>query len=726
MLSPETNVQLHILVDASESGMAAVVYLRFEREGDIDVSLVCSKTRVAPLKFLSIPRSELQSSVIGARLAKTVIENLSVKVTNRFFWTDSRNVLSWLSADYRRYSQFVSNRVSEILELSNLSEWHWIPTKLNVADEGTKWTKNPDLSNTSRWFKGPPFLRLPSSRWPLPEEPVKQTEIELRAHLLCHAVSLNNNVIPTYKFSSWNKLLRSTSYVLRYISNLHSCRLKRKCSTGPLTDAELRASCTTGPLTKAELQKSEIYLFRYAQEIYQHEMEILSSHKVGIVQRNIPKNSPLHKLNPFLDENLVIRVRGRISACEFASFDIKNPIILPRSDHITYLIVLYCHIRYHHQNHQTVINELRQRFHIGGLRSLYKTVRKSCQVCKIDRAIPQPPLMSDLPPCRVAAFTRPFSYLGIDYFGPIIIKNGRKQEKRWGVLATCLTIRAVHLQLVRSLTTDSCILAIRNIMGRRGVPITIYSDRGTNFIGADNELKLALATVNQNKLIEEFTTTDTQWIFNPPASPHMGGAWERLIRSVKANLAKLKPTHCPTEEVLENMLVEIENVINSRPLTDVPIDDDNSPVLTPNHFILGSSNGLKPYLPFDDSSLAVKRGWQLSQIMANVFWRCWVHDYLPTLTRRAKWYTEVKPIEEGDIAVIVDPKLPRNCWPKGRVISTTVSSDGRTRKAVVQTVNGIYERPVVKLAVLDVGDKDRAHEKPVPVCTPGGTVTRAN
>ncbi|XP_055614693.1 uncharacterized protein LOC129761014 [Uranotaenia lowii] len=725
-LSPDTNVQLHTLVDASENGMAAVVYLRFEKNGNIDCTITCSKTRVSPLKFLSIPRSELQSSLIGARLAKTVCENISFKVDQRFFWTDSRNVLSWMSADHRRYSQFVSHRVSEILELSELSEWHWIPSKLNVADEGTKWKKNPDLSSTCRWFQGPPFLRLPSSQWPLPEEPIEQTEIELRAHLLCHAASPDKSVIPTQKFSSWNKLLRCTSFIFRYISNLNSCRLNRKSSTGHLTDAELRASCTTGPLTKAELQRSEIYLFRYAQEVYKHEIEILSNHKVGILERNIPKNSPLHKLNPFLDDNLLLRVSGRTLACEFASFDVSNPIILPRSDHITTLIVRYFHVRYHHQNHQTVVNELRQRYHIGGLKALYKTVRKNCQMCKNDSATPQPPLMSDLPLCRLAAFNRPFSYIGIDYFGPMIIKNGRKQEKRWGVLATCLTIRAVHLQLVRSLTTDSCILAIRNIMCRRGVPITIYSDRGTNFIGADKELKRTLENVNQDRLMEEFVTSETQWSFNPPASPHMGGAWERLVRSVKTNLAKLKPNHAPTEEILENMLIEIENVINSRPLTYVPTDDDSSPVLTPNHFILGSSNGLKPFVPFDDSALALKKGWQLSQLMANVFWKMWVHDYLPTLTRRSKWFSEVKPIEVGDITVIVDPNLPRNCWPKGRVIRTIASPDGRTRKAVVQTISGIYERPVAKLAVLDVGDTDRVRENLRLPYTTGGTVDNAN
>lgn len=151
------------------------------------------------------------------------------------------------------------------------------------------------------------------------------------------------------------------------------------------------------------------------------------------------------------------------------------------------------------------------------------------------------------------------------------------------------------------------------------------------------------------------------------------------------------------------MLAEVENVINSRPLTNIPIDDDQSPVLTPNHFLLGSSNGLRSWVAFDDTSSVLKNCWQLSQTMANQFWKQWVRDYLPLITRRTKWFEKVKPVEIGDIVILVDPKLPRNTWPKGRVIGSKRGSDGQVRSATIQTSTGIYERPAVKIAVLDVG-----------------------
>ncbi|XP_062557065.1 uncharacterized protein LOC134221917 [Armigeres subalbatus] len=170
------------------------------------------------------------------------------------------------------------------------------------------------------------------------------------------------------------------------------------------------------------------------------------------------------------------------------------------------------------------------------------------------------------------------------------------------------------------------------------------------------------------------------------------------------------------------MLAEVENIINSRPLTSIPLDDDQSPVLTPNHFLLGSSNGLRPWVAFDDSSKALKYGWELSQTLTNQFWKQWLRDYLPTITRRTKWFAETKPICVNDIVIIVDPKLPRNTWPKGRVISIKKGSDGKVRSAAVQTSSGIYERPTVKLAVLDVGVRSNGHQdnqEPIP----GGLLT---
>ncbi|XP_058064663.1 uncharacterized protein LOC131214298 [Anopheles bellator] len=212
-----------------------------------------------------------------------------------------------------------------------------------------------------------------------------------------------------------------------------------------------------------------------------------------------------------------------------------------------------------------------------------------------------------------------------------------------------------------------------------------------------------------------FVGVDTKWTFNPPAAPHFGGCWERLVQSVKRNLNAFKPPRLPTDEILRSLLMEIEMIINSRPLTHLPLDSDTEPPLTPNHFLLGSSNGSKPPAALDDRTAALKQSWKMSQRYADEFWKKWVADYLPTLTKRTKWFGPAKPIEVGDLALIADNNLPRNCWPRGRIIEVIRAKDGQVRRATVRTENGLLERPATKLAILDVappGDTARDEEPP--------------
>lgn len=325
--------------------------------------------------------------------------------------------------------------------------------------------------------------------------------------------------------------------------------------------------------------------------------------------------------------------------------------------------------------------------------------------------------MADLPAERLAAYTHPFTHVGVDYFGPMEVAIGRRTEKRWGMIVICLTTRAIHIELANSLNTDSCIIALRNFMSRRGTPRTIRSDRGTNFIGASRELKKLHEAINYEEVTKEFVTAETSWSFNPPLAPHMGGSWERLIRSLKKNLMAICPSRKPSEEVLRSVLIEVESTLNSRPLTHVPIDNESSPALTPNHFLLGSSDGSKPFTSLDDSGALLKQNWRTSQALANQFWKRWLSDYLPEITKR---FVDSKPITLNDVVVIVDSNLPRNCWPKGRVIATHPSKDGRIRSATVRTASGVYDRPVSKLAILDVRCGEEQADQTFGL--PGGSV----
>ncbi|XP_055633341.1 uncharacterized protein LOC129773720 [Toxorhynchites rutilus septentrionalis] len=687
-IGDQTRIQMHTFVDAGENGMAAVVYLRFEEDGLVECALVGAKTRVTPLRYLSIPRSELQAAVIGTRLANTVTKSLSLRISQRYFWCDSRNVLCWLRSDHRRYSQYVAARVSEVLDTTEIDEWHWIQSEWNVADDGTKWTGQVELKIEDRWFLGPGFLKGPEESWPKRSFIRETTDEEIRSSALFHGKNAEPDVMAS-NYSRWMHLVRVTAYVQRFVDNVQSKRKKIPQRSGPLTNDELR--------------RAQEYHFRQAQrDAYAEELRLLGgSNNEGERITQVTSSSKIHKLSPFLDPANHLRMNSRAAKCIFLFPDEKYPIILPDDHPVTHLVLADFHERYHHRNYATVANEVRQRFCIPRLRRTLRKMRHRCQWCRNRDVSPVPPEMAELPQARLAAFSRPFSHVGVDFFGPIEVIAGRKVEKRWGVLMTCLTIRALHIEVASSLNTSSCIMALNNFIARRGTPVCFYSDRGTNFVGASKELREAVRALDKHQLSKEFTTASTSWRFNPPATPHMGGSWERLVQSVKRNLTEILRSRRPTDEELRSALTLIEGVLNSRPLTEVPVDNESEPALTPNHFLLGSSDGSKPFTLCDDNVQTVRRGWQVSQVMANAFWKRWLRNYLPEITKRSKWFKKVKPISVGDIVVIVDPEHPRNCWPKGKVIGT-VEKGGQVRRATVQTSRGVYERPAVKLAVLDI------------------------
>ncbi|XP_073815948.1 uncharacterized protein [Musca autumnalis] len=523
------------------------------------------------------------------------------------------------------------------------------------------------------------MLYQDKSTWPDSPTALKDTCEEMIHNTL--KITMLNKIIDETRFSKWKRLLRTTAYFLRFVDYIKSLKIEK------------------GEFAQEELVNASNFLMRQAQQKkYFHELSCLRTGE------SIPKSSEIYKKSPFIDLSGVLRVDGRIDKAKIPE-EQKNPIILPKSSYITNLLIMDYHIKYHHMNHETAVNEIRQQYSINKLRTAYKHVTRNCQWCKVYKVKPNVPLMAKLPRARLASFESPFSYTGLDFFGPLMVTVGRHKEKRYGCLFTCLTMRAVHIELGHSLNTSSCILAIRNFMARRGIPREFFSDNGTNFVGAERELREALNDVDKNAFVREFTTTTTKWNFNPPSSPHMGGAWERLVRSIKTVLYKITPSRAPSDEVLFSNLIEVENIINSRPLAYVPIGDEVEEAITPNHFLVGSSNGLKPMSMCDDSGVVLRQSWLISQQYANMFWKKWLAEYLPSLTCRSKWFERHAPLRKGDLVVIVDPFFPRNVWPRGKVLETRLAKDGQVRSAKVLTATGILERPVAKLAVLDVASQ---------------------
>ncbi|GBP82294.1 hypothetical protein EVAR_86648_1 [Eumeta japonica] len=276
---------------------------------------------------------------------------------------------------------------------------------------------------------------------------------------------------------------------------------------------------------------------------------------------------------------------------------------------------------------------------------------------------------------------------------------GRRHEKRYGALFTCLTTRAVHIELAESLSSDSMILALRRFIARRGTPRVMYSDNGTNFVGANKEL-MNIQEVHE-KMKKEADVRTITWKFIPPGAPNMGGAWERLVRSVKTALAATLRERSPREEVLHTLLLEAEHIVNSRPLTEVDVEPAEAEGLTPNHFLIGRSCGAAAAGHFDDNVLLGPANWRTCQRLADHFWQRWLREYLPTLVpRRARGDPICRAPAEGDIVLIVDSSSPRYSWPRGRIKKTYPGPDNQVRVVDVETTGGVLRRPTSKIVVL--------------------------
>ena len=313
--------------------------------------------------------------------------------------------------------------------------------------------------------------------------------------------------------------------------------------------------------------------------------------------------------------------------------------------------------------------------------------------------------MADLPEHRVTPDKPPFTYVGVDYFGPFLVKRARSLVKRYGVLFTCLAVRAVHIEIAHSLDTSSFLHALRRFIARRGQPNVIRSDNETNLVSGQREIQTAIKDWNQDKIQDFLTQRHITWIFNPPMGSHQGGVWERCIRTVRKILSALLKQQTVDDECLHTFMCEVESIMNGRPLTKVSDDPNDLETLTSNHLLLLRPGPSLPPGVFDESDMYTKRRWRQAQYLSDVFWRRWLKEYLPELQRRQKWNKQRRNFAAGDVVLIVDDNSPRSLWSLGRVIRVKPnSSDGLVRRIVLKTKSGYLERPVDKVVFLDLTD----------------------
>ena len=302
-----------------------------------------------------------------------------------------------------------------------------------------------------------------------------------------------------------------------------------------------------------------------------------------------------------------------------------------------------------------------------------------------------------------------FDKVGVDYAGPVFIKYGHVRKptivKSYICVFVSLTVKAVHIELVSDLSTEAFLACLRRFISRRGCPSLLWSDHGTNFIGAAREMKdlfkLLKDSRTQDSITNFLSSKSIEWKFIPQRAPHFGGIWEAAVKSTKRHLKRIVGNVKLTFEELTTVLVQVEACLNSRPLTPLSNDDDGIEALTPGHFLIGRPLQALP----DDSftyinNLSSLRRWKLCQALVSHFWRRWSREYVTQLSRFSKWHRPTRNISVGDLVLVRDTSPLPTEWPLARVAAVHPGKDGLVRVATIKTNTGIYTRPVAKLALL--------------------------
>ncbi|XP_065203500.1 uncharacterized protein LOC135833661 [Planococcus citri] len=679
--------EVHGFSDASQQAYAACVYIRRCNGATVTVRLVQAKTRVAPRTTArTIPQLELCGALLLVKLLQEVTSALGYPIAQCYLYTDSTIVLAYLAKDAGHWKPFEANRVRKITAVVSADQWRHIPGEQNPADLATRddsFSKFPECQEM--WTSGPEFLH--ASEIPQSVQSEVRTSVSALVVRMTPAVEYVN-VVPhlLHRFSECSRVLLTVMALLR-VKDFLIAKSRRTAPPG-------------GCFSVTERRRAEAVILQAVQaDEFAKELQCFS------VKTVLPAKSHLRSLAPILHEGL-IRVGGRITHAELP-FHQRHPIILPAAHRLAKLLVRDCHFFYSHSGAQFIENFLRRRYwFIGNLNALIQRCIRTCAKCtRFSRHSPQSPFMADLPETRVRP-TPPFSVMGVDFAGPFTRKpdirsRSATELKAYVAVFVCFSTKAVHLDTVADLSTPAFLACFRRFVSRRGLPQIVYSDNGTNFVGASNELNRQFDRIMRDPAIQNYALVwSIEWRFNPPAAPHMGGLWESAVRIMKQYLYRIVGAQRLVLDELSTFVAEVEAIMNSRPL--VPLTSNVNPdALTPGHFLIGRPLVALPEEFVELENISSVKRWTLVTQLRNHFWRRWSEEYLRSLQKRVKWTSTAPALNVGDIVLIRDEKAAPLTWPLAKITQTHPGKDGIVRVVDLVSRNGSQlTRPVHRLVLL--------------------------
>lgn len=676
-------VQIHGFCDSAGKAYSACVYLRSVCIHGVRVRLLTSKNHLVPSTPLSIPRLELLSCVLLSKLIVSVRQALMKDVTIEgvWLWSDSMVALWWLKQTKRQWKVWVQNRVETVRDNVDVNRWFHVSTNLNPADISTRFKSLKSFGSNKLWWEGPSFLQNDENEWSILEVgSSKEAENEEKDGSHSLMVDSNRNmgigeIIDCERYSSLGRLLRVTCYVLRFVSNL---KVKIR-QIGQIKEDEVDAE---------EMGNSKRLWLKYEQLFIKNSDSYL---KV--------KNS----LNLFEDEDGLLRCKTRFSEHPTLNYNAIYPILLQTKSYFTTLIIMDYHKQNFHNGVTSTLHLIRQYYWIVTGRQVVKTVLRKCFVCKYFQRNPvRPSNMAALPSYRLSS-EHAFQHIGLDFLGPLYFKskdNGMK--KCYILLFTCCVVRAIHLELTVDVSSDSVILALRRFIARRGVPELAVSDNFKSFKSAVIKKYLA------NKEIK--------WSFILERSPWWGGFYERLVALVKNSLKKSIMTAKLTYDEISTIIIEIENVINSRPLTY--LDNENIDIITPYHLIFGRNltRNINKKSTMELNRQECERILGDTKINLDYFMARFEKEYLTSLQEKHSYIKQIKDnrvndiLHIGDIVLIKENMKSRLMWKKGKIKSFIRGRDDVIRgvELIIYQTNLkrtiIVKRPIQLVVPLELTD----------------------
>lgn len=703
-ISEGIQIQLHGFADASAKAYGAAIYVRTTNAvGISQCHLAASKSRVASLAALTIPRMELAAAELLGRLMKKIAAVCKFTNAKCYYWSDSTVVLGWLKRLPCELKTFVANRVASIQTSSQISDWAHVASSDNAADLLSRGMEMSEFVNSTLWFHGPDWLRLPESSWPrskprLSDETIEKVNLECKptgGYAVVGTIKTGSQSL-LYRYSTWNKVMRITAYVLRFVAN---CRHKHRVD---------RANGIM--LTSDEITGAVNYWSRNVQ--CEHFAREVQCRQLG---ESLPARSKISGLNPRLNTNGVLCVGGRLSRTN-RSDENKHHIIIPAQSRLGWLLLQKAHCQTLHGGVQMMMRYIRSDFWIPRLRAEARMFVGRCVTCFRMSKRTETQLMGELPSDRVRP-ARPFYKTGVDFAGPYELKlrPGRPKtrtqsqdmrfEKGYVAVFVCLVTRAIHLEAVTGMTSEAFIAAFSRFISRRGFCAYMYSDNGTTFVGADKEMCEAIKTWQQRETLDFVQSKGTEWRFITPGAPFQGGIWEAAVKSMKYHLRRVMGTQKYSYEALTTLLTQVEACLNSRPICAMSDDVDDVRALTPAHFLIGEEMVLPLPIIRSEPSRNLNALWQQVQYDVQCFWSQWNSDYLDELQVRRKWRNERRNVMVGQLALLKNENFPPTYWALGKVVEVRPGEDGLVRSATILVDGRHYDRPIQKLCILPMDDE---------------------